>query len=97
MSRQAIRVASVVLCLYVIVACVALAFTGCASVTVRGEAMTAVETSAMDAYQAVARAKADPATPAWEKSYLAENYKQWRSFVRSAKKDAAWGPKLEGE
>lgn len=25
------------------------------------------------------------------------HYKQWRCFVRSAKKDTTWGPKLEGE
>ena len=31
------------------------------------------------------------------KSYLTENFKQWRSFVRSAKADLTWGPKLAGE
>jgi hypothetical protein len=38
-----------------------------------------------------------PATPAWEKAYLEENFKQWRFFVRSARKEETWGPKLEGE
>ena len=33
----------------------------------------------------------------WEAIYLQENYKQWRSFVRSANKNTAWGPKLAGE
>jgi len=48
----------------------------------------------MDAFQAVQRAQADQATPAWEKAYLQENFQQWRFFVRSARKDLTWGPKL---
>ncbi len=78
--------------------CVAvLGIAGCGNVSLQGEAMTAAETSTMDAYQAVQRAQADPATPAWESAYLAENFKQWRFFVRSARKDLTWGPKMEGE
>ena len=74
---------------------------GCGNVTLSGEAMTAAERSALDAYQAQARytaATSRPATdPTWTAVYLRENYKQWRFFVQSAKKDLAWGPKLEGE
>lgn len=70
---------------------------GCGNVTLRGEAMTAAQTSTMDAYQAVQRAQIDAATPAWENAYLQENFKQWRFFVRSANKNDQWGPKLEGE
>lgn len=70
---------------------------GCGNVYLKGEALTAAETSAMDAYQANQRAATQPATPAWQQAYMAENYKQWREFVRSARKDTAWGPKLEGE
>ena len=70
---------------------------GCGNVYLRGDAMTAAETSAMDAYQAVQRAEQEPASPAWETAYLAENFKQWRFFVRAAKKDEAWGPKLPDE
>jgi len=76
---------------------ICLVLVGCGNVYLRGEAMTAVETSTMDAFQAVQRAGAEPATPTWEKAYLAENFKQWRFFVRSARKDTAWGPKLPAE
>jgi len=78
-------------------ALVLLCLAGCGNVYLRGEALTAAETSAMDAFQATQRADAEPATPAWEKAYLQENFKQWRFFVRSARKDEDWGPKLEGE
>lgn len=86
------------LCLVLLVAGL---LAGCGNVTLKGEALTAAETSAMDAYQAVQRADAEPtsqpATPSWEQAYLQENFKQWRFFVRSARKDLTWGPKLEGE
>ena len=75
----------------------ALCLAGCGNVYLRGEALTAAETSTLDAYQAVQRAEKEPATPDWEKAYLAENFRQWRWFVRSAHKDLTWGPKLEGE
>ena len=39
---------------------------------------------------------AEPATPEWQKAYLEENFKQWRFFVRSARKDET-GPKLPAE
>ena len=74
-----------------------LCLAGCGNVYLRGEALTAAETSAMDAWQAAQRGAAEPATPAWEKAYLEENFKQWRFFVRSARKDEAWGPKLPAE
>jgi len=75
---------------------------GCGNVYLTGEALTAAETSALDAYNAQTRAvtggpTSQPAEPAWVRSYLAENFKQWRSFVRAAKRDLNWGPKLEGE
>lgn len=70
---------------------------GCGNVYLQGEGLTAAETSALDAYQAANRADADPATPAWQKAYLEENFKQWRFFVRSARKDLAWGPQLPVE
>jgi len=78
-----------------VVLCVA----GCGNVYLRGEALTAVETSALDAYQAVERAGAqcESDCPAWLRAYLQENFKQWRFFVRAARKDETWGPKLEGE
>lgn len=74
-----------------------LAVPGCGNVYLKGDALTAAETSTIDAYQASQRATAEPATPAWEKAYLEENFKQWRLFVRSARKDLTWGPKLENE
>ena len=79
--------------LMVCVALLALAC-GCGNVQLRGEALTAAETSAMDAFQAARRAETEPA---WQKAYLEENFKQWRSFVRSARKDETWGPALPAE
>lgn len=70
---------------------------GCGNVSLQGDAMTAAQNSAMNAYQADIRAEKDPAVPAWLKAYIAEDFKQWRFFVRSANKDMAWGPKLAGE
>ena len=86
------------LLIWILIGVVALiGVSGCGNVYLKGEALTAAEASTMDAHQAVQRASAEPATPAWEKAYLQENFKQWRLFVRSARKDLAWGPKLEGE
>ena len=72
---------------------------GCGNVTLRGDAMTAAQQSTMDAYQAVLRSPDTSTQPATGtiKSYLVDNFKQWRSFVRSAKCDLTWGPKLAGE
>jgi hypothetical protein len=78
-------------------AAVTLCAGGCGNVYLRGEALTAAETSAMDAFQAAQRASAEPPTPAWQRAYLEENFKQWRFFVRAARKDEAWGPTLEAE
>lgn len=69
-------------------------FSGCGNVYLRGEAMTAAELSTLDAYQATQRATE---APTWLQAYLEENFKQWRFFVRAAKKNLEWGPKLEGE
>jgi hypothetical protein len=77
-------------------------------VYLRGEALTAAETSTMDAWQAIQRVAQPPsagledsppgaAVPQWLEAYLEENFKQWRFFVRSANKDPNWGPKLEDE
>jgi len=78
--------------------CVAvLGVAGCGNVSLSGDALTAAQQSTMDAYQAVQRANAEPATPAWEKAYLTENFLQWRFFVQSAVKDTTWGPKLSSE
>jgi len=76
-----------------------LCLTGCGNVYLRGEALTAVEASTMDAYQAVQRAQPqrEPECPAWLRAYLEENFKQWRFFVRSARKDETWGPRLSDE
>jgi hypothetical protein len=83
-----------VVALLAMVVCVA----GCGTVYLKGEALTAAETSALDAYGAAQRAEATTTTqPSWQQAYLVENFKQWRSFVRSARKEAAWGPKLAGE
>ena len=70
---------------------------GCGNVTLKGDSMTAAEVSTLDAYNASQRAGADPNMPHWTQVYLDENFKQWRCFVWSAKKDTAWGPKLPSE
>ena len=70
---------------------------GCGNVYLHGEAMTAAELSTLDAYQATQRVELEPDAAAWIKSYLEENFRQWRYFVRAAKKDLEWGPKLGGE
>ena len=70
---------------------------GCGNVTLKGDAMTAAEVSTLDAYNASQRAGADPNMPHWTQVYLDENFKQWRCFVWSAKKDVTWGPKLPSE
>jgi hypothetical protein len=79
-------------------ACAALGGAGCGNVYLHGDAATAAEQSTLDAYQAVQRSGAAAASqPSWDQAYLTENFKQWRFFVRSARKDLTWGPKLEGE
>jgi hypothetical protein len=70
---------------------------GCGNVTLKGDSMTAAEVSTLDAYNASQRAGADPNIPHWTQVYLDENFKQWRCFVWSAKKDVTWGPKLPSE
>jgi len=72
-----------------------LALPGCGNVYLSGEAMTAAETSALDAYEAAARAReAGPTIPAFVEGYLYHNFIQWQSFVRAAKNDIKWGPNL---
>ncbi|MCY2930414.1 MAG: hypothetical protein NTV86_13120 [Planctomycetota bacterium] len=87
----------IVLLCSLLVLLAALSVAGCGNVYVQGEARTAVETSALDAYLASQKASADACTPAWGKAYLEENFRQWRYFARAARKDANWGPKLLGE
>jgi hypothetical protein len=74
---------------------------GCGNVQLSGTAMTAAEKSTMDAYQSVQRYTAATSRPAgeptWTAAYLTENFRQWRWFVRAAKRDMSWGPKLPGE
>lgn len=82
---------------FLIVLAVTLTLAGCGNVYLKGEANIAAETSAMDAYNAVNRATTQPASGWTERAYLTENFLQWRDLVRAARKDAAWGPKLEGE
>ncbi|MCY2927919.1 MAG: hypothetical protein NTV86_00205 [Planctomycetota bacterium] len=70
---------------------------GCGNVYLWGEGATACETSTMDAYLATQKASSDTCMPAWGKAYMEENFRQWRYFVRSARKDTNWGPKLPTE
>ena len=85
-------------CLVLVAMVLAMAcLAGCGNVYLTGEAMTAAETSALDSYNACERGFNDPNLPLWTKAYLGENAGQWRSFVRSAKKDENWGPKVGSE
>lgn len=70
---------------------------GCGNVQLKGESLTAAEVSTVDALNAANRLRPDANTPQWAKVYLDENFKQWRCFVRSARKDLDWGPKLPDE
>jgi hypothetical protein len=70
---------------------------GCGEVYLSGDALTATETSANDAFSATNRAAADANCPLWTKLYLDENFVQWRSYVRSARRDMEWGPRLDAE
>ena len=79
----------------VIVVLLTICLAGCGNVYLTGEALTAAETSALDAYNACQRGANDANVPFWTKAYLTENAGQWRSFVRAAKKDESWGPKVE--
>ena len=77
-------------------------FSGCGNVTLRGDALTAAETSVMDAYQAVHRSGAIDAqragtTLTWEQAYFVQNFQQWRYFVRSDRANPSWGPTLPNE
>jgi len=93
--RAARRIAIV----FVAVSMMALASSlpGCGNVELRGDAMTAAETSVGDAYNATNRAASDADCPLWTKLYLDENFVQWRSYVRSARRDLEWGPKLDSD
>ena len=91
------RNAWTLLMLVLVLAVLFVALPGCGNVTLKGESMTAAETSTLDAFNASQRAGADPNMPHWTKVYLDDNFKQWRCFVWSAKKDVTWGPKLPSE
>ena len=93
--KRATIVNMVVLCVLAVVFVICLP--GCGNVTLKGESMTAAEISTLDAFNASQRAGADPNIPHWTQVYLDENFKQWRCFVWSAKKDVTWGPKLPSE
>ena len=90
--KRATIVILVVLCVLTV-----LGLSGCGNVTLKGDSMTAAEISTQDAFNAAQRAVKDPNIPNWTKAYLDENFKQWRCFVWSAKKDVTWGPKLPEE
>ena len=83
--------------LMLVLVLVVIGLAGCGNVTLKGDSMTAAEVSTLDAYNASQRAGADPNIPHWTQVYLEENFKQWRCFVWSAKKDVTWGPKLPAE
>ena len=70
---------------------------GCGNVYLSGDAMTAAESSAVDAASFAQRVDVDGNASPLVRGYAVENAVQWRCFVRSAKKDLSWGPKLPGD
>jgi hypothetical protein len=70
---------------------------GCGNVYLAGDAMTAATCSTVDAFDFAARVRGDANLPRVVSLYADENASQWRSFVRSARKDMSWGPKLPDE
>jgi len=69
-------------------------------VTVRGDARAVLSGSMTDSYQAVLRSGYEDTPPAertWQQMYMAENFKQWRYFVRATDADATAGPTLKEE
>ena len=70
---------------------------GCGNVYLAGDAMTAAECSAIDAAGFAYRVREDGNAGPLVRCYAVENASQWRCFVRSAKKDLSWGPKLPGD
>jgi hypothetical protein len=70
---------------------------GCGNVSVQGDAMTALESSTMDAFGYLERVQVDANASPLTRGYAEENFVQWRWFARSAKKDLNWGPKLPSE
>lgn len=97
MPTRLVSLFLVIVAVLIFCVCIPAAMSGCGNVLLSGESLTAAQQSVMDGYQAVQRANADPATPEWEKAYLTENFKQWRFYVRSARKDLTWGPTLASE
>jgi hypothetical protein len=70
---------------------------GCGNVYLSGDAMTAAECSTLDAAGFVQRVDEDGNASPLVRAYAVENAVQWRCFVRSAKKNQSWGPKLPGD
>ena len=68
---------------------------GCGNVYLQGDAMTAAQSSTMDAYGFYQRV--DGNSQPLAKAYALENATQWRWFVRSALKSTTWGPALPGD
>jgi hypothetical protein len=83
--------------LCVAAALVVLALAGCGNVYLTGDAMGCAENSALDAAGFAYRVREDPNASRLVRYYAVENAEQWRWFVRSAKKDLSWGPRLPGD
>jgi hypothetical protein len=70
---------------------------GCGNVQLSGDAMTAAQTSTLEALGFYQRVQLDANASPLVRGYALENVTQWRWFVRSAKRDMTWGPKLPGD
>ena len=80
---------------FLILLALAMCVGGCGNVYLYGDALTAAQSSTMDAYGFWQRV--DGNAQPFSKAYAAENVTQWRWFVRAAMKNATWGPKLPSD
>jgi hypothetical protein len=81
----------------VVAALVLLVLAGCGNVYLTGDAASCAENSALDAAGFAWRVREDPNASRLVRAYAEENAEQWRWFVRAARKDRTWGPKLPGD
>ena len=94
MKERHVKKKAMVLSVVVLAVCL---LAGCGNVYLAGDAMTAAECSSLDAADFSQRVQADGNASPLVRNYAVENAWQWRCFVRSAKKDQSWGPKLPGD
>ncbi len=84
--RPALAVGLLAIAGAIVVAAVMLACSGCNTVWVRGEALTALENSAVQAEVAARLAENDAAVPVGVRRYLRADADSWAAFVSAARR-----------